>query len=74
MLCFSTNEILVAVDQLGITLNKEVMSITRVSIALFIQWYTPIKIIGIKIIVSTKSEKSLRLMVHISETLTKSLR
>ena len=26
MLCFSTTEILVAVDQLGITLNKEVTS------------------------------------------------
>jgi hypothetical protein len=41
-----------------------------------IQWYAPIKIIGIKIIVpiKIKSEKSLRLMVHISKTLTKSLR
>jgi hypothetical protein len=40
----------------------------------FVQWYAPIKIIGIKIIVPIKSEKSLRLMVHISKTLTKSLR
>ncbi len=39
-----------------------------------IQWYAPIKIIGIKIIVPIKSEKSLRLMVHISKTLTKSLK
>ncbi len=41
-----------------------------------IQWYAPIKIIGIKIIVPIKSEKSfrLRLMVHISKTLTKSSR
>ncbi len=39
-----------------------------------VQWYAPIKIIGIKIIVPIKSEKSLRLMVHISKTLTKSLR
>jgi hypothetical protein len=39
-----------------------------------LQWYAPIKIIGIKIIVPIKSEKSLRLMVHISKTLTKSLR
>ncbi len=39
-----------------------------------IQWNAPIKIIGIKIIVPIKSEKSLRLMVHISKTLTKSLR
>jgi hypothetical protein len=31
-------------------------------------------IIGIKIIVPIKCEKSLRLMVHISKTLTKSLR
>ena len=34
------------------------------------QCYAPIKIIGIKIIVPIKSEKSLRLMVHISKTLT----
>jgi hypothetical protein len=34
-----------------------------------VQWYAPIiKIIGIKIIVPIKSEKSLRLMVHISKT------
>ncbi len=39
-----------------------------------LQRYAPIKIIGIKIIVPIKSEKSLRLMVHISKTLTKSLR
>jgi hypothetical protein len=39
-----------------------------------LQWYAPIKIIGIKISVPIKSEKSLRLMVHISKTLTKSLR
>jgi hypothetical protein len=44
-----------------------------------LQWYAPIKIIGIKIIgikiiVPIKIEKSLRLMVHISKTLTKSLR
>ena len=39
-----------------------------------VQRYAPIKIIGIKIIVPIKSEKSLRLMVHISKTLTKSLR
>jgi hypothetical protein len=39
-------------------------------------WDNYIKIIGIniKIIVPIKSEKSLRLMVHISKTLTKSLR
>ncbi len=36
-----------------------------------VQWYAPpIKIIGIKIIVPKKSEKSLRLMVHISKPLT----
>jgi hypothetical protein len=35
-----------------------------------VQCYAPIKkIIGIKIIRSIKSEKSLRLMVHISKTL-----
>jgi hypothetical protein len=39
-----------------------------------VQWYAPIKIIGIKIIVPIKCEKSLRLMVHISNTLTKALR
>ncbi len=32
-----------------------------------VQGYAPIKIIGIKIIVPIKSEKSLRLMVHISK-------
>jgi hypothetical protein len=35
-----------------------------------LQWYAPVKIIGIKIIVPIKSEKSLRLMVHISKPLT----
>jgi hypothetical protein len=39
-----------------------------------LQWYAPIKIIGIKISVPIKREKSLRLMVHISKTLTQSLR
>ncbi len=34
-----------------------------------LQCYAPIKIIGLKIIRSIKSEKSLRLMVHISKTL-----
>ncbi len=36
-----------------------------------IQCYTPVKIIGIKINCSIKSEKSLRLLVHISKTLIK---
>ncbi len=44
------------------------------SYATRIQWYAPIKIIGIKLIVPIKSEKALRLMIHISKTLTKSLR
>jgi hypothetical protein len=53
---------------------------TRYSLQFTVQWYAPIKIIGIKIIgiriiVPIKSKKSsLRLMAHISKTLTKSLR
>jgi hypothetical protein len=37
---------------------------TQINIHIHIQWYAPIKIIGINIIVPIKSGKSLRLMVH----------
>jgi hypothetical protein len=47
---------------------------TPLLVRAILQWYAPVKIIGIKIIVPIKSGKSLRLMVHISKTLTKSLR
>ncbi len=50
------------------------LSPTRWFVFVGVQWYAPIKIIGIKIIVPIKSEKSLRLVVHISKALTKSLR
>jgi hypothetical protein len=49
-------------------------TLSAFSIVSCLQRYAPIKIIGIKIIVPIKSEKSLSLMVHISKTLTKPLR
>jgi hypothetical protein len=58
----------------SILYNNAVAALTLILPVSDLQWYAPIKIIDIKIIVPIISKKSLRLMVHISKTLTKSLR